>query len=531
MKRRDFFKQTLPASVTLPAILNGFSVKAFTNASPLVQALMGATTDTDKVLVMIQLNGGNDGLNMVIPIDTYSAYYNARANIAIAQNKILALNGTSKTGLHPSMTGLQTLYNENKLAIVQAVGYPSPNFSHFRATDIWMTASDSNQVLNTGWIGRYLNVEFPNYPNGYPTAQMPDPLAIQIGSVSSLALQGPVSGMGMTISDPTTFYQFLDEIGDPVPVPPTPWGKELAYIRMIMGQTEKYGDAIRAAAQKVTSQGPYNSNNDLAQQLRIVARLVKGGLKTRVYMVSTGGFDTHSSQVEAADTTVGFHAKLMARVSDAIKSFMDDLKGLGVEDRVIGMTFSEFGRRIKSNSSLGTDHGAAAPVFVFGKNVRPGIIGTNPAIPNGVSSNANVVHQYDFRSIYASILKQWFCVNDTDLQTIMLQNFQNIPIAINTACGSTGVDDVIRGDGEQLVVNYPNPFVENTKITFNTKGGHTLVQVMDTMGRVIKTLTDKVYTSGTYTVTLEGYGLPVGVYYARFQNGSTQQVRPMLKTR
>jgi uncharacterized protein (DUF1501 family) len=529
MKRRDFFKKTLPASVTLPALLNGFSVKAFTEASPLVQALMGTATDTDKVLVLIQLNGGNDGLNMVIPIETYSAYYGARANIAIKQNKILPLKGTAKTGLHPSMTGLQTLYNEDKLAIIQAVGYPSPNFSHFRATDIWMTAADSDKIVNSGWVGRYLNTEFPNFPNGYPSAQMPDPLAIQIGSVASLALQGPSFPMGMTISNPEDFYDFLDDLTDPLP--PTPWAKELKYIRMIMGQTEEYSKVIKAAALKVTSQGSYPGNNDLAQQLRIVARLVKGGLKTRVYMVSTGGFDTHSSQAEAADTSIGTHAKLMARVSDAIKCFMDDLKGLGVEDRVIGMTFSEFGRRIKSNSSLGTDHGAAAPVFVFGKNVRGGIIGSNPEIPIGAGGNDNVPFQYDFRSIYASLLKQWFCVNDADLQTIMLQNFQNIPLCINAACGVTGVDDVIRGDGEKLIINYPNPFVERTSITFNTKGGHTLVQVIDTMGRAIRTLTDKVYTSGTYTVTFDGYGLPLGVYYARFQNGATQQVRAMLKTR
>jgi hypothetical protein len=209
---------------------------------------------------------------------------------------------------------------------------------------------------------------------------------------------------------------------------------------------------------------------------------------------------------------------------------MDDLKGLGVDDRVIGFTFSEFGRRIKSNSSLGTDHGAAAPVFVFGKNVRPGIIGTNPTISPIAEQNDNVPYQYDFRSIYASILKQWFCVNDTDLQTILLKNFQNIPLCVNAACGLTGVDD-LRNDGEQFIVNYPNPFVETTKITFTTRGGHTLVQVMDTMGRVIQTLTDKVYTSGTYTVTFDGYKLPLGVYYARFQNGTAQQVRPMLKTR
>ena len=529
MKRRDFFRQTLPASVTLPALLNGFSVKAFTAQHPLVQALSGATTDTDKVLVLIQLNGGNDGLNMVIPIEYYANYTNARTNIAIPLNRVLPLNGNNTTGLHPSMTGLQGLYNEGKLSIVQAVGYPSPNFSHFRATDIWMSASDSNQVLQSGWAGRYLNVEFPNYPNGYPNTQMPDPLAIQIGSLTSLALQGPAVSMGMSISDPSSFYNFLNGVEDPVP--DTPWGKELKYVRMVARQTQAYTTVIRNAAAKVTTQGTYPGNNDLAAQLKIVAMLVKGGLKTRIYMVSTGGFDTHASQVNTTDTTTGNHANLMLKVSDAIKAFMDDLKGLGVDDRVIGMTFSEFGRRIKSNSSYGTDHGAAAPLFVFGKNVRSGVVGNNPAIPANVSVNDNIPFQYDFRSVYASILKQWFCVNATDLQTIMLKNFQELPLCTNGACGTTGLEDVVRGAGDELIVNYPNPFVETTTLTFRTRGGHTLIQVMDQLGRVIRTLTDKEYTAGTYSLTFDSQGLPLGVYYARLQNGSLQQVRAMLKAR
>lgn len=529
MKRRDFFKQTLPAAVTLPAVLNGFSVKAYTGSSALVQSLLGNTTDTDKVLVLIQLNGGNDGLNMVIPIEYYGQYFNARPNVAIPLNKVLTLNSTAKTGLHPSMTGLQSLYNEGKMAVVQAVGYPSPNFSHFRATDIWMTASDSEQVLNSGWAGRYLGVEYPNYPNGYPNSQMPDPLAIQIGSITSLAFQGPSVSMGMSISDPTSFYNFLNGVQDPVP--DTPWGKELKYVRLVAQQTQQYTSVIRAAFNSITTQGTYPGNNELAAQLKIVARLVKGGLKTRVYMVSTGGFDTHSDQVNSIDPTIGNHAKLMARVSDSIKAFMDDLKGLGVDDRVVGMTFSEFGRRIKSNSSFGTDHGAAAPVIVFGKNVKSGIVGTNPLIPSSVSVNDNIPFQYDFRSVYASILKQWFCVNATDLQTILLKNFQELPLCTNGACGSTGLEDIIRGSGDELIINYPNPFVESTAITFKTKGGHTLIQVIDTLGRVIRTLTDKEYVPGTYTVRFESVGLPLGVYYARLQNGSLQQVRAMLKTR
>jgi uncharacterized protein (DUF1501 family) len=530
MKRRDFVKQSLPASITLPALINGFSVKAFTGASPLVQALLNAPpTDTDKVLVLVQLNGGNDGLNMVIPIEFYSGYYNARKNIAIPLNKVLTLNTTNKTGLHPGMVGMQTLFNEGKLSIIQSVGIPTPNFSHFRATDIWMSASNPDEVLNTGWVGRYLGNEYPNYPVGYPNTQVPDPLAIQIGAIPSLALQGPVMNMAMNIFDPNSFYDFLDDI--PEVVPDTPWGKELKYIRLIAGQTEQYSNVIRAAAAKVTSQGSYPGDNYLAQQLKIVARLVKGGLKTRVYMVTTGGFDTHSAQVNSLDTTTGTHNKLLSDLSNAIKSFMDDMESMGVADRVIGLTFSEFGRRIKSNGSMGTDHGSAAPMFVFGKNVRPGVVGNNPFIPNNASVNDNIPFQYDFRSIYASILQQWFCVNATDLETIMLRNFQQIPIAVNAACNTTGLDDIIRGSGEELIINYPNPFVQTTSITFRSKGGHTLVQVMDSLGRVVKTLADKVYTPGAYTVSFDSYGLPTGVYYARFQNGALQQVRSMLKVR
>jgi hypothetical protein len=334
--------------------------------------------------------------------------------------------------------------------------------------------------------------------------------------------------MGMSISDPNNFYNLIDGVVDPAP--DTPWGKELKYIRLIAQQTQQYSTVIKNAAAAVTTQGAYPSNNDLAAQLKIVARLVKGGLKTRIYMVGTGGFDNHSAQT-TTDTTVGTHANLMLRVSDAIKAFMDDLKGLGVDDRVIGMTFSEFGRRIKSNSSMGTDHGAAAPMFVFGKNVRSGVVGVNPAIPTAASVNDNIPFQYDFRSIYASILNQWFCVNTTDLQTILYKSFQNIPLAINAACGTTGLDDVYRNAGDQLVVNYPNPFVSSTKITFKTKGGHTLVHIIDTLGRSIKTLTDKEYVAGVYNVDFDSEGLPAGVYYARLQNGAIQQVRPMLKVR
>jgi uncharacterized protein (DUF1501 family) len=529
MKRREFLGKS--AAVTLPALISGYSVKAFNENSPLVKALMGTGTDTDHVLVIIQLSGGNDGLNMVIPVSTYSLYNAARTNIAIPENKILRLNGYDKTGLHPSMTGLQSLYNDAKLKVIQAVGYPQPNFSHFRATDIWMTASNSNQEVYTGWAGRYLNYEYPNFPNGYPNTSMTDPLAIQIGSTAALTTQGPSVNMAMSITSATNFYQLINGTSDPVPA--TKAGKELSYIRTVAKQTQQYAGKITEAAGKVPAQNPYPTNNNLADQLKIVARLIKGGLKTRVYMVSFGGFDTHSLQTTVADTTVGNHATLLGRVSDAVKAFQDDLKFLGIEDRVVGMTFSEFGRRIKSNSSVGTDHGAAAPMFVFGKPVESGVLGDNPTIPTVANVNDNVPMQYDFRSVYTTLLEKWFCLPKETVQALFPANInaqlQSLPLIKGDACTTT----VQNNSGVSSITNSPNPFTNKTNITFNTDGGYTLIQIMDNSGRVLQNLLEKDYPAAAkgLIIPFDASNLPGGIYYARFQNGATQQVRPMLKVR
>jgi len=529
MRRRDFLKHTASAAV-LPSIIDGFSVKAF-STSPMLAALQGAATDNDHVLVMIQLTGGNDGLNMVIPLDIYDKYQAARSNIAIQQGKVLPLANNIKTGIHPAMTGIQELYDDGKVCILQSVGYPSPDYSHFRATDIWLSGSGAKDILNTGWGGRYLGFEYPNFPEGFPNADAPDPLAIQIGSLVSPVFQGSAASMGIAITSATDFYDLLEN--PPIdPVPNTHWGDELTYIRLIAKQSDKYTDSIKLAASKVTQQSPYPANNDLAAQLKIVARLVAGGLKTRMYMVSTGGFDTHASQTEAGDTSKGYHAELLGKVSAAIKAFMDDLTRLKVSKRVVGMTFSEFGRRTKSNGSMGTDHGAAAPMIVFGDYVLQGVLGNSPNIPDAASVGDNIPMQYDFRSVYASILEQWFCVKESDLKTILLDDYQRLPIVSGIACGLiTSTDDVNQNAGINYITNYPNPFADKTYLKYKTKGGHTMIQIFDTTGRLIQVPVNKIHTPGDYTVTFDGEDLPNGVYYARFQNGTIQQVRTMLKVR
>jgi uncharacterized protein (DUF1501 family) len=489
--------------------------------------MLNYATENDHVLVIIQLNGGNDGLNTVIPLDGYASYFNARSNIAIPEKKVLRVKGSDAIGFHPSMTGMQSLFNDGKLSVIQAVGYPNPNFSHFRATDIWMSASDANKVVNSGWSGRFLNEEYQNYPVGYPNQAWPDPPAIQIGSLASLVLQGPAVNMGMSISS-TTFYNLVKGVQDPAPA--TRVGKELTYIRTVAQQTQQYSTSIKEAASKVTQQAPYPENNGLAEQLKIVARLIKGGLKTRVYLTTIGGFDTHSLQVAAADTTTGPHALLLKTLSDAIKGFMDDCQFLNIDRQVVGMTFSEFGRRIKSNSSLGTDHGAAAPMFVFGGMVQGGVVGKNPEILPSATVNDNIPYQYDFRSVYASILENWFCASNTTIESVLFRNFQSLPIIKGQACNPT-TDDPNKDPSVNFVSNYPNPFSTSTKVTFNVKNGHVLIQVMDVQGKLIANLVDADFPDGTHSTSFDGSRIAAGVYYLRFQNGPYQQVKLILKVK
>ena len=207
MKRKEFIGKTIAGGV-LPLVINGFSLQAFAE-SPLISFLNKAGNE-DRVLVLIQLNGGNDGLNTVIPLDQYSKLMAARGNIAITESKVLSLTGTNATGLHPGMTDMRALYNNGYVSILQNVGYPNQDYSHFRSTDIWLTASDADKYEDTGWMGRYLDTKFPGFPTGYPSATQPDPPAIQIGALISPALQGSAMSLGMSITDPTNFYNFVN---------------------------------------------------------------------------------------------------------------------------------------------------------------------------------------------------------------------------------------------------------------------------------------------------------------------------------
>lgn len=501
MKRRDFLAAA--SAGILPVMLDGFGLKAMSRQSVLVQSLLNTTALTsDRVLVIVYLNGGNDGLNTVIPLDQYALYNGLRSNIAIPQNAVLALDGNPATGLHPAMTGLRDLYASGKLSLIHSVSYPNPDQSHYRATDIWMTAVDANQTATSGWAGRYLENGFPGYPAGYPNAQMEDPLAIQIGYLTSTALLGSQQSMGIALADPNSFYQLVGSTSavSPDELPCCDAGDLVAYIRKQQALSVGYASEIKRAADAGKNLATYpdtTAKNSLADQLKIVARLIHGGLKTKIYFVSLGGFDTHSGQVDT-DPTVGGHATLLGKLSTAIATFQQDLKLQDIEDRVVGMTFSEFGRRANSNNSKGTDHGVAAPMFVFGSSVKHRTIGQNPDLANltGQAANKDIPMQIDFRRVYSDVLNDWFGTQRSTTSSLLFHEFPTVSLFSST------VETIASGnwqDRNVWTVGRVPLATEYVKVN----AGHTLTVDRTIAVKNIR-LEGKLNFTGPYTIQLMG---------------------------
>lgn len=476
MKRRNFL-QHAASSLLLPVLIDGYGAKAFARPSSFVQSLISLANQTDRVLVIIQLQGGNDGLNTVIPLDQMSVYTasNFRGNIAIPEAKSLKLKNRYGTGLHPAMTGMQQLFNDGKLSIVQGVSYPTPNFSHFRASDIWMTAVDSNQTSSSGWAGRYLDTQFPKYPEAYPTTAMPDPPAIQIGYVTTTSLLGPTDSMAIVLQNPDTFARLVgDKPNDPTSTVSGYAGQQIDYIRQQQASSVSYAGQIKTAAGKAKNLVTYPANNPLGDQLKIIARLISGGLQTKVYYVTLGGFDTHASQVDATDSTLGTHANLLKTLSDAVLAFQNDLNKLKIEDRVVGMTFSEFGRRAISNGSRGTDHGTSAPMFVFGTAIKSSMVGKNPNLSD--LDNNNLKMQTDFRQVYAAILKDWFGTNVSTETTTLFRDFDVAPVFRETV---TTIEPLAND-----VLLYPNPASSDVVLESDAlRQGIKSVSIINSQGR------------------------------------------------
>jgi uncharacterized protein (DUF1501 family) len=415
--RREFLRTSMlgaAVSFSVPVFLQKtfFTLDAMAADS----ALQTATGKDNTILVVLQLAGGNDGMNTIIPYGD-DEYYKARPVIGIPKSNVIKV--TDYIGMNPKLTGLKGLYDEGHLSLLQGVGYPNPNRSHFRSTEIWQTASDSNVSEPYGWLGKYFDscckgadptvgVAIGNQvPQAFTAA---DPTGVSFSNPEQYRwMNGDKSGESaqiykeMNTPDPTDM-RALDEndggsIGDLSGAPPENRHSEstLAFLQRTALDAQMSSDKVLAIARKYPARVPY-PNSQLADSLSLVGRMIAGGLATRVYYVSQGGYDTHVNETPT-------HTRLMGELNDALVAFAQDLKSQGNFDRVMLMTFSEFGRRVQQNASNGTDHGAAAPMFVMGGGIKPGLFGKYPSL--STLNAGDLAYNLDFRSVYATILDQW----------------------------------------------------------------------------------------------------------------------------
>ena len=474
------------------------------------------------IVVLVVFQGGNDGLNTVVPYMD-DLYYARRPNIAIPQRDVVTLeNGV---GLHPSLAPLGSLWEDGQLAVLQGVGYPQMNLSHFRGTDILFTGSDGSDVLDTGWIARWLEVENPDFPSVLPT----NPFALQQGLSARLPLQGERGITGMIVDNPSSFQELVDstfpgQFEDTLGV--DPGDSLLRAVREIDAASFEYANVLQAAAGAGTNREDY-TNGGLSRQLATVARLLDGGLETPFFVTSLGGFDTHANQRSR-------HDGLMGEFAAAVQTFFRDLTAMGRADDVVLLSVSEFGRRVDENGSGGTDHGTAAPWFLVGPRVVGGVHGTAPDL-GSLDPAGNLSFGMDFRSVYASLLQTWFGAEPSLAQSILGANVEALPIlqAPLSEPGEPG-DPGDPGDPAgplrtKLSVPVPNPGSGSRVLRFDlAETARVQIEVFAPDGRRLASLVDETISAGRYERRIESGNLRSGVYLLRMTTGGRTYVQKLL---
>lgn len=385
MERRDFLKQSSLAS-SLFFVPN--FVKAFENVSK--------TTSAHKKLVIIQLSGGNDGLNTIITY-TNDVYYRNRPKLSIPKNDVI--RATDTLGFHQNLAPLKNLYDQGYLSIINNVGYPNPNRSHFRSTDIWQTASNSDEYINSGWVGRFIE----KYgKNPYAGIELDDSLSLLMKgeNMNGIATKNPNILFNNTN---TPFFkkvlkqQTAEHLSE----------HNLGYLYKTMIEAKSSAKYIYETSKTYKSNFEY-PKNPFGKQLKTTAEFINSGLNTKVYYASMGGFDTHANQTNR-------HSRLLKTYSESMEVFVNDLKKNDTFKDTLILTFSEFGRRVQQNAAGGTDHGAANNVFLIGQNLKKkGFYNDAPSLLK-LDGNGDLIHTVDFRSVYATILDKWLQVDDASI--------------------------------------------------------------------------------------------------------------------
>lgn len=535
MKRRNFLR-LLPAAGVSSFAVNGFSARPFSN-SRIANILASCDGMQDRTLVLIQLKGGNDGLNMIIPAANYDRYATLRPTTKINDSgtgAFIPIDNTLPTadqaGFHPAMTGLKDLYDRGWLSVVQSAGYQSMNQSHFKGTDLWLSGGGGSPDLNnltSGWMGRALQAFYPHI-EGVPGADMPDPLGIQIGNpTTSLGFHTDTEHqnvINLSGQDPSGFFSLIQTIGGApiMNVPDSDHGVELEYImgveRSINLYAQRITDVFNAGSNSITTY----PTGTLAAQLKTVARMIKGGSKTKIFLCQLDGFDTHSAQVDSGDTSLGSHANLLGQLSNSIKTFLDDLEGMGLANNVMGCTFSEFGRCAKENGSFGTDHGTMSPMIVFGKDVKPGVLGTNPDLYNLTNDNQIKVLQFDYRQVFATLLQDWLGANPFVMEQTMFEGYSKMKLVAR----ESRVDPDCQWGGAEIVVDqfrpmslYPNPASTSTEVAYENQGeAFDAYLSLHSLGGSMLATRSEIVHPGFNAFYFDVSALAEGIYFVRLQN-------------
>jgi len=453
--------------------------------SPLSVALSAA--ENDRILIILRLKGGNDGLNTIVPVYDYATYANLRPTIRHLQSNLINLDADFAIPDH--MQPLESMWGDGEMKVVHGVGYPTQNLSHFRSSEIWASTDDINYEP-TGWWGRYFEDLYPDYLINPPEV----PPAIQIGSIGNLIFEGDNNNYAFAVANPEQLANVAENgsLHDVLDLPDCVYGDKLLFMRATANTTFTYAGVINDAYMASTNDAPYGTD-DLSSQLAIVARMIKGGLGTKVYMVALGGFDTHADQVNN-------HQYLMESLSGAVKNFYTDIGATGMENEVLTMTISEFGRRPYENGSNGTDHGAASPVILFGPALEgSGFVNTHPEL-DVWDNNDNLIPSTDFRDVYNTVLTDWFCLDPSIVSAILLgQSYDQLDLGFN--CESLGIQDF--GDFEKFIHAgvYKNG---RTYVEFiMPNSGHVDIRLYDILGKEISVLQNEILFPGPHSIDVK----------------------------
>ncbi|MBK8079226.1 MAG: DUF1501 domain-containing protein [Saprospiraceae bacterium] len=518
INRRDFLKTSALASI--PLTLSG--IPLFAAANPNSSFLKG---DNDKILVLVQLQGGNDGLSTIYHSGQYANLQAVRSNIILPENSII--NFHNEYGFHSAMQGMKDVWEMESLGIVQNVGYPNQNRSHFRSSDIWNSASSAKEFDSTGWIGRFYDLNYSDYPNGYPNTDNPHPFALTMGKIISETCQGVNANYSLSLLDP--FNPGMALVSAEGDIPANCFGDALSFVNDTVAQTNAFASVISEAANAGNNlSAKWDSlDTEIAKKLKNVSRLISGGLQTKIYIVQLGGFDTHDNQVVIDETTTGLHSDLLKQLSDAICAFQDDLNLLSVNDRVIRMTYSEFGRRIRSNGAYGTDHGTAAPLFLFGSCIENQILGDHPEIDTQVGIDEGVPMQYDFRDIYGTILKDWLGLQENDVFDVLYPDFQALPLFKESCLTVSSTTNNLSQDAEINV--YPNPTVDKVQLSYFSKDQQSVVRVFDSAGGFLMSTSVFGSKMSQHQIMIDLSAFKPGSYFIHIRNKEFSKTKKVVK--